>query len=148
MTNKNMRLPGDGKSLNNFNNFIAKACNPNVQNRELFPVLYAPYNIITRWSLECSENDKKIEYCDGQSTYVSRKLNSLLGKKDNDPTKLDDDWKIVSQNNDGHWWLVGLSSNINDPILYIDAWREEFSIGTPCRSCIGGSPIGDRPNYR
>ena len=66
----------------------------------------------------------------------------------NNSTKLDDDWKIVSQNNDGHWWLVGLSSNINDPILYIDAWREEFSVGKPCRSCSRGSPIGDRPNYR
>lgn len=56
--------------------------------------------------------------------------------------------KFVSQNNGKHWWIVGMSSNFNNPLLYIDAWLEEFAVGQPCRSCDNGSSIGERSNYR
>ena len=129
MIAKNMRLPGSGNDKTNFNNQIAMACNPNIQNRGGFQLL----------EIFCSPKSKTIEYCDGQSTYLNNKLTSNLGN-------FDDNWKFISQNNGGHWWLIGLSSNKDDPILYLDVWDIDFSIGKECRKCKNGlNPIGERP---
>ena len=126
MVKDGRRLAGRGDTNNN--NEIVDRCNVNVNAMSLsfnnFLLEKTPFGTV------CTEADKKLEYCEGQSTILHGVLNTNM-------KKYDDLWKFEMQSGPGHFWLVGVSSNEKDPILWMDSWKEEFSVGKRCKGCNG-----------
>ena len=121
MIKNHQRLPGKGGDWFNINNIKAKACNPNIENSGPWPFI-----------LKCEKNDDKLEYCAGQSAILSKNLSNISG--------LHDFWTFKEQDNSGHFWLVGLSYNFKNPILYLDISNIDITYNNICPHCSNGEP--------
>ena len=79
-------------------------------------------------------NALKYDICIDQAQILKGKLDYMLNHK-----QFDDNWKFQVQSGAGHFWLVGLSSNLKDPILYLDPWKNDYSTnGKPCTNGCHG----------
>ena len=74
--------------------------------------------------------DKKYEICEGQITIMQLALNNSINS-------YDDNWRFQAQSGFGHFWMVAISSNKEDPIIYLDPWNDSIGVGKPCKGCSG-----------
>ena len=81
----------------------------------------------------CSSIDMKKEVCEGQANILMGYLNQYNDPKNTQ--KFDDFWKFEYQSKPGHFWAVGVSSNPKDPPIFLDPWKEHFSIFSYCPDC-------------
>jgi RHS repeat-associated protein len=89
-------------------------------------------NPLAKWR-HLGKDGTGYEVCSGQTRILASDLFPLLVGK----IKTDDIWKSKNPWNGHHYWIELRSSNPSDPVIWMDPWDDNISIGKPCPKCNG-----------